>query len=91
MAASRSNRAVQVDWAQAIRPAVHVEEVGEPQVPVRSGGDVLRWLDEPEPEKVVITPAGVIRPIELVLPLVNHTFPSGPPTIPSGDLTAGSV
>ncbi len=34
--------------------------------------------------KCVTTPAGVIRPIELLYSLVNHRFPSGPAVTPNG-------
>ena len=40
---------------------------------------------------VVVLPPGVIRPIELLPRLVNHRFPSGPATIPSGRLMPAPV
>src|SRR3954447_9816026 len=41
-------------------------------------------LRTPLPMKLVTAPPAVMRPIDLLLVLVNHRAPSGPATIPKG-------
>ena len=45
----------------------------------------------PGPVKLDTTPAGVIRPIELLTRFVNHRFPSGPAVIAPTSSIFGSV
>jgi hypothetical protein len=67
-----------------------VAPVGEPQRPVGPGGDG-GLVDEGRARCSWTTPAVVIRPMELLPLLVNHSAPSGPAVIPTGLEMPGRV